>query len=45
MKALQIAAFGMMVQQRATEVVANNLANMNTTGYQRRRTEFTDLVY
>ncbi len=45
MKALQIAAYGMMVQQRATEVVANNLANMNTTGYQRRRTEFTDLVY
>lgn len=45
MKALQIAAYGMMVQQRATEVVANNLANMNTTGYQRRRTEFTDLIY
>ncbi len=45
MKALQIAAFGMMAQQRATEVVANNLANMNTTGYQRRRTEFTDLIY
>ncbi len=45
MKALQIAAFGMMVQQRATEVVAHNLANMNTTGYQRRRTEFTDLIY
>ncbi len=45
MKALQIAAFGMMVQQRKTEVVAHNLANMNTTGYQRRRTEFTDLIY
>jgi len=45
MKALQIAASGMMAQQHNTEVVANNLANMNTTGYQRRRTEFTDLVY
>lgn len=45
MKALQIAALGMMAQQRATEVVANNLANMNTVGYQRRRTEFTDLIY
>ena len=45
MKALQIAASGMMAQQRNTEVVANNLANMNTTGYQRRRTEFTDLIY
>ncbi len=45
MQALQIAAMGMMAQQRNTEVVANNLANMNTTGYQRRRTEFTDLIY
>ncbi len=45
MKALQIAASGMMAQQRNTEVVANNLANMNTAGYQRRRTEFSDLIY
>ncbi|NQU60790.1 MAG: flagellar basal-body rod protein FlgG [Rhodospirillales bacterium] len=45
MKALQIAASGMMAQQRNTEIVANNLANMNTTGYQRRRTEFADLAY
>ncbi len=35
----------MMAKQRDKEVVANNLANMNTAGYQRRRTEFTDLVY
>jgi len=35
----------MMAQQYNTEVVANNLANMNTTGYQRRRTEFSDLIY
>jgi flagellar basal-body rod protein FlgG len=45
MKALRIAASGMMAQQYNTEVVANNLANMNTTGYQRRRTEFSDLIY
>ena len=45
MKALRIAASGMMAQQHNTEVVANNLANMNTTGYQRRRTEFSDLIY
>ena len=45
MRALQIAARGMMAQQRNTEVVANNIANMNTTGYQRRRTEFSDLIY
>ncbi|MBT3660627.1 MAG: flagellar basal-body rod protein FlgG [Rhodospirillaceae bacterium] len=45
MKALSIAASGMMAQQRRTEVVANNLANMNTSGYQKRRTEFNDLIY
>jgi len=45
MKALSIAASGMLAQQHRTEVVANNLANMNTTGYQRRRTEFNNLIY
>ena len=45
MNALQIAATGMMAQQYSTEVVANNLANMNTSGYQRRRAEFADLIY
>lgn len=45
MNALRIGASGMMAQQRRVEVVANNLANMNTTGYQRRRTEFHDLIY
>ncbi|MBL4690048.1 MAG: flagellar basal-body rod protein FlgG [Rhodospirillales bacterium] len=45
MEALRIAASGMMAQQYNTEVVANNLANMNTTGYQRRRAEFSDLIY
>lgn len=45
MDALRIGAFGMLAQERRVEVVANNLANMNTTGYQRRRTEFHDLIY
>ncbi|MDA0998503.1 MAG: flagellar basal-body rod protein FlgG, partial [Proteobacteria bacterium] len=45
MEALRIAASGMMAQQHNVEVVANNLANMNTTGYQRRRSEFHDLIY
>ncbi len=45
MRALNIAATGMMAQQRNVEVVSNNLANMNTTGYMRRRTEFHDLLY
>jgi len=45
MKSLSIAATGMLAQQRNVEVVSNNLANMNTTGYMRRRTEFQDLLY
>lgn len=45
MRALSIAATGMLAQQRNVEVVSNNLANMNTTGYMRRRTEFQDLLY
>ncbi|HYN39606.1 MAG TPA: flagellar basal body protein, partial [Rhodospirillales bacterium] len=45
MKALNIAATGMLAQQRNVEVVSNNLANMNTTGFLRRRTEFQDLLY
>jgi len=45
MLALQIAASGMLAQERRTETVANNLANMNTTGFQRRRVEFNDLIY
>ena len=35
----------MLAQQRNVEVVSNNLANMYTTAFQRRRTEFHDLIY
>ncbi|NQV99132.1 MAG: flagellar basal-body rod protein FlgG [Rhodospirillales bacterium] len=45
MQALQTAATGMLAQERRTDVIANNLANMNTTGYQRRRLEFNALIY
>lgn len=45
MRALQIAAAGMTAQQMRVEVIANNLANMNTTGYNARRAEFADLHY
>ncbi|MFC7702610.1 flagellar basal-body rod protein FlgG [Plastorhodobacter daqingensis] len=45
MRALQIAASGMSAQQMRVEVVSNNLANMNTTGYNARRAEFADLHY
>ncbi len=45
MRALSIAATGMLAQQLNVEVISNNLANMNTTGYKRQRAEFQDLLY
>lgn len=45
MRALSIAATGMMAQQTNVEVIANNLANMNTTGFKMQRAEFQDLLY
>lgn len=45
MRALKIAAAGMTAQQMRVEVISNNLANMNTTGYNPRRAEFADLHY
>lgn len=45
MRALDIAATGMTAQERNVAVISNNLANMNTTAYKRRRTEFQDLLY
>lgn len=44
-KALSIAATGMNAQQTNLEVIANNLANVNTTGYKRATAEFSDLMY
>jgi flagellar basal-body rod protein FlgG len=45
MRALAIAATGMSAQQQNIEVISNNIANINTTGYKRARAEFTDLLY
>ncbi|MCW9033387.1 MAG: flagellar basal-body rod protein FlgG [Alphaproteobacteria bacterium] len=45
MRSLNIAASGMLAQQHNVEVISNNIANMNTTGFQRSRTEFHDLLY
>ena len=45
MRSLSIAATGMMAQQLNVEVISNNIANMTTTGYKRRRPEFQDLLY
>ncbi|KAA5606758.1 flagellar basal-body rod protein FlgG [Roseospira marina] len=45
MRSLSIGATGMLAQQQNVEVISNNIANMNTTAYTRRRTEFHDLLY
>lgn len=45
MKALSIAATGMAAQDLNVAVIANNIANINTTGFKRARAEFTDLLY
>ncbi|PWE17553.1 flagellar basal-body rod protein FlgG [Marinicauda salina] len=45
MRALSTAATGMEAQQLNVEVISHNLANMNTTAFQRQRAEFEDLLY
>ena len=42
---LYIGATGMNAQQTSIDTVANNLANVNTSGFKRSRVEFEDLVY
>ncbi len=43
--ALRTAASGMIAQQRAIDVIANNLANVNTTAFKRSRASFEDVLY
>ncbi|MBI3304555.1 MAG: flagellar basal-body rod protein FlgG [Deltaproteobacteria bacterium] len=45
MRALWTAATGMQAQQLTLDVIANNLANVQTTGFKRSRVDFQDLVY
>lgn len=45
MKGLFTAASGMKVQQTNVDVIANNLANVNTAGYKRTQADFQDLLY
>jgi flagellar basal-body rod protein FlgG len=45
MRALNTAATGMQAQQTNVDVIAHNLANVNTTGFRRQRAEFEDLIY
>src|SRR3989339_1110457 len=43
LRALTTAATGMIAQQLNIDVISNNIANVNTTGYKKVRTEFQDL--
>ena len=45
MRSMDIAATGMQAQQLNVEVISNNIANLNTTGFKRQRAEFQDLLY
>jgi flagellar basal-body rod protein FlgG len=45
LRALWTAATGMEAQQLNIDVIANNLANVNTTGFKKSRADFQDLLY
>jgi len=45
MRALFTAATGMNAQQTRTDTIANNIANVNTTGFKKARVDFQDLFY
>ncbi len=44
-RALYTAATGMQAQSLNIDVIANNLANVNTTGFKKGRADFQDLLY
>lgn len=44
-RALSTAASGMTALQSQIDVIANNLANVNTTGFKKTRANFQDLIY
>ena len=45
LRAFSTASTGMMGQQMLVDVIANNLANVNTTGFKQSQIEFQDLLY
>ncbi|RQW82460.1 MAG: flagellar hook-basal body complex protein, partial [Geobacter sp.] len=44
-RALWTAASGMQAQQMNIDVIANNLANVNTSGFKKSRADFQDVMY
>lgn len=45
MRSLYTASSGMQAQQTYMDVIANNLSNVNTTGFKKSRVEFQSLLY
>ncbi|OGW61233.1 MAG: flagellar basal-body rod protein FlgG [Nitrospirae bacterium RIFCSPLOW2_12_42_9] len=45
MRALYISASGMEAQQLNIDIISNNLANVNTSGFKKSRGDFQDLLY
>jgi flagellar basal-body rod protein FlgG len=45
LRGLWTAATGMATQQLTVDVIANNLANVNTSGFKKSRADFQDLMY
>ncbi len=45
LRAFSTSATGMTAQQNIVDVIANNLANINTTGFKRSQVDFHDLMY
>jgi flagellar basal-body rod protein FlgG len=45
LRAFSTAATGMTAQQMMVDVIANNLANINTAGFKRSQIDFQDLLY
>ncbi len=45
LRALYSAATGMQAQEMNLDVISHNIANINTSGYKRRRAQFQDLIY
>ncbi|MEE8577666.1 MAG: flagellar basal-body rod protein FlgG [candidate division Zixibacteria bacterium] len=45
LKAMRTAASGMAAQQMNVDNIANNLANVNTTGFKKAKLEFQDVLY
>ena len=45
MVSLWSAATGMLAQEMNMDVISNNLANVDTTGYKKNRADFQDLMY